>query len=84
MLWLGHTGVHKPLVNLPIQNDIIDELHMMFHITDRLLENLTQEVKDLDNVEKMKAGLKAAVGDNSHVHKLMQPVREYGASFKVQ
>ena len=52
----------------------------MLRITDRLLENLTQEVKDLDNVEKMKAGLKAAV----HVHKLMQPVREYGASFKVQ
>ena len=47
-----------------------------------LLENLIQEVNDLGNKEKMKAGLKAAVGDNSHVHKLVQPVRECGASFK--
>ena len=79
----SHSCVHKPLVNLPLQNVIIDELHLMLRITDRLLENLIQEVKDFDNLEKLKSGLKAAVGDNSHVHKLVLAIRECGVSFKV-
>ena len=39
-----------------MENSITDELHMMLRITDSLLDNLIQEIKDLDNLEKMRAG----------------------------
>ena len=35
----------------------------MMRITDHLLENLFQDVKDLDDPEKVKVGLKTYVGE---------------------
>ena len=74
---------HLPLINLPLENVIVDELHMLLRITDRLLENLIQDVRDLDCKEKLGAVAKSIDSSNSHLNKLVQAIRACGVSFNV-
>ena len=62
--------MHKPLVNFQIENAIADELHIMLSITYHLLENLFQEVKDIDDLAKVNAGLKTAELELPHGHQM--------------
>ena len=71
------------LVGLPIQHIIVDELHMMLRITDRLTDNLIQECLDLDLKEKIGALTKSIDNPESHLNSLVNAVRTCGVSFKV-
>lgn len=41
---------HQPLFNISLQNIVIDELHLMLRITDRLEQGIVLEVLDWDEV----------------------------------
>ena len=43
----------EPLVKLPLTHVVMDELHMMLRITDRLLSNLIEDATDYDAKEKI-------------------------------
>ena len=74
---------HLPLINLPLENVIVEELHMLLRITDRLLENLIQDARDLDCKEKLGAVAKSIDSSNSRLNKLVQAIRACGVSFNV-
>ena len=49
--WRRHPGCqHQPLFKIAPDNIIIDELHLMLRITDRLEQGLILEVIDRDEV----------------------------------
>ena len=72
---------HLPLINLPLENVIVEELHMLLRITDRLLENLIQDARDLDCTEKLGAVAKSIDSSNSRLNKLVQAIRASGVSY---
>jgi len=43
--------IHDPLLNIPITHVIPDELHLLLRITDKLLQNVIDEVLERDAVE---------------------------------
>jgi len=42
---------YEPLLNIALTNVIADELHLLLQITDKLLQNLIDEVLERDAVE---------------------------------
>ena len=44
-----HSCVRKPLINIALDHVILDELHLMLRVTDRLTENLKKEVIERGN-----------------------------------
>ncbi|XP_065182417.1 uncharacterized protein LOC135813127 [Sycon ciliatum] len=67
----------KPLVNLPLEQVVIDELHLMLRITDVLTDNLLQQTMWLDKQAKSKtlAG--------PHTEMLVTAISACGVSFSV-
>ena len=50
--WYKQPGCqHQPFFNIPLENIIIDELHLMLRIMDRLQTGLILEVIDWDEVK---------------------------------
>lgn len=45
---------HQPLFKIPLDHVIVDELHLMLRVTDRLEEGLIYEMLDWDEVFKNK------------------------------
>lgn len=43
--------IHEPLLNIPLTHVIPDELHLLLRITDRLLQNVIDEVLERDPIE---------------------------------
>ena len=48
---------HQPLFNIPLQNIVIDELHLMLRVMDRLEQGVILEVIDWDEVCDLKKGI---------------------------
>ena len=71
------------VVSAGMAHIIVDELHMMLRITDRLTDNLIQECVDLDLKEKIGALTKSIDNPESHLNSLVNAVRTCGVSFKV-
>ena len=42
---------HKPLIDIPLTNVIPDELHLLLRITDKVLQNIIDEVLERDAIE---------------------------------
>ena len=43
--------INEPLLNIPLTNNVIaDELHLLLRITDKLLENIIDEVLEKDAI----------------------------------
>ena len=52
--WYKQPGCqHQPLFKIPLDNIIIDELHLMLRVMDRLETGLILEVLDWDEVESI-------------------------------
>ena len=41
--------VHQPLINIPLDHIILDELHLMLRVTDVLINNLIEDVMQWDD-----------------------------------
>ena len=46
-----YSCIRKPLINIPLHHVILDELHLMHRVIDRLIENLILEVMERDSKE---------------------------------
>ena len=44
--------MHPPFSKIPLENVVLDELHLMLHFTDRLEEGLTLDILKWDAVSK--------------------------------
>lgn len=52
--WLKSSGSQdQPLFKIPLENIIIDELHLVLRVTDRLEDGLNLEVIDRDELHCM-------------------------------
>lgn len=80
--------VHQPLLNVPLDHIILDELHLLLRITDILLENVIEDAMewDEDAMEwdeaddwcRSKGNLKGV-----HLKKLVETINSCGVTFKI-
>ena len=71
--------VHKPLLNIPLDHIILDELHLMLRITDVLIGNVVEDAMQWDDKESFLTGKKKV-----HLEKLIQAINSCGVSFSVR
>lgn len=51
--WHKQPGSYsQPFLKLPLENIVVDELHLMLRVTDRLEEGLIMDIKEWDEVNK--------------------------------
>jgi len=51
--WYKQPGCHsQPFFKLPLENIVVDELHLMLRVTDRLEEGLIMDIMKWDEVNK--------------------------------
>ena len=48
--------VHQPLLNIPLDHIILDELHLMLRVTDVLISNLIEDVMQWDEKDNILSG----------------------------
>ena len=76
-----YSCVRKPLINISLDHVILDELHLMLRVTDRLMENLIKEVMERDN----KADINKGRGEEKglYLKKFVKEINETGITFNV-
>ena len=67
--------VYQPLLNIPLDHIMLDELHLMLRITDVLIGNLVEDVKQRDDKQSFVTGKKKV-----HLDKLVQVINSCGVS----
>ena len=73
--------VNEPLINIPLTNVIPDELHLLLRITDKLLQNVIDEVLERDAVEDSSKTRGQKKGIN--LSKLVKAINSLGISFSI-
>lgn len=73
--------VHQPLLNLPLDHIILDELHLMLHITDILINNLIEDAMQWDEKDAVRKTRNVSNGE--HLKRLVDIIRSCGVSFSV-
>lgn len=59
----NYCSIHKPLLKIPLDHIVADELHLLLRITDVLLRNVISEVMDWDKEQEVADKTK-----NKHEH----------------
>ena len=75
--------VHQPLINIPLDHIILDELHLMLCVTDVLISNLIEDVVQWDEKDNFLSEKKSASLQQKHLNNLIQGIRSCGVSFSV-
>jgi hypothetical protein len=73
--------IKRPLFNIPLDHIILDELHLMLRITDRMTENLITEVMEKDSKEDFNKGQGEEKGENIRI--LIKTINELGITFSL-
>ena len=73
--------IHEPLLNIPLTHVIPDELHLLLRITDKLLQNIIDEVLERDAVEDFYKPRGHPKG--IYLTRLMKAINDLGISFSV-
>ena len=73
--------INEPLLNVPLTNVIADELYLLLRITDKLLQNVIDEVLERDAVEDFNK--KRGTPKGVHLTKLVHCINSLGISFSV-
>ena len=74
---------HEPLLVIPLDHIILDELHLMLRITDILIENLIEDAMQWDDKESSSYSKKRSVEKSEHVKKLLQAINNCGVTFSI-
>jgi len=74
---------HKPLLVIPLDHIILDELHLMLRITDILIEKLIEDAMQWDDKESSSSTKKRSVEKSEHVQKLTEAINNCGVSFSI-
>ena len=75
--------VHRPLIDLPLDHIILDELHLMLRVTDVLINNLIEDVMQWDDKENFLQGKKNKIEQRKHLDNLIEAINSCGVSFFV-
>ena len=73
--------IKEPLLNISLSNVIADELHLLLRITDKLLQNVVDEILErdaLDDFDKARGQPKGI-----HLAKLVKAINDLGIPFSV-
>ena len=70
--------VHEPLLNIPLDHIILDELHLMLRTSDILIDNIVHDAMQWGDKETWITGKKKVCLD-----KLIQAINSCGVSFSV-
>ena len=70
---------NQPLLNIPLDHIVVDELHLMLHVTDILVENLVHKCIEWDKDDDLDNKKEAATG--LHLKSLIQVIRSCVVSF---
>ena len=75
---------HKPLLTIPLDKIILDELHLMLRITDILLDNLIEDAMQWDDKESNSSAKKRAnIEKSEHMKRLVEAINNCGVSFSI-
>ena len=76
-----YSCIRKPLINIPLHHVILDELHLMLRVTDRLMENLILEIMERDSKEDIN---KTSREDkNVYLKKFVKAINGLGVTFNI-
>ena len=76
----GNYGcINEPLLNIPLDNAIADELHLFLRITDKLLQNIIDEVLERDAIEDFNKS--RGRPKEVYLAKLVKNINDLGISF---
>ena len=73
--------IHQPLFNIELDHVILDELHLMMRVKDRLTENLITEVMDRDGQADISKGKGEKKG--IYLETLINTIKNLGISFSI-
>ncbi|XP_067042143.1 uncharacterized protein [Acropora muricata] len=76
-----HSCEHQPFLNIPLENLILNELHLMLRITDRLTGNLVKYALEWDNKENFDKP--PSQQSDKHLQALVKAMKNCGVSFNV-
>ena len=71
----------QPILNIPLDHIVVDELHLILRITDILIGNLVQECLDWDKDDDLDHKNGAATG--LYLKSLIRVIKSCGVSFDV-
>ncbi len=71
---------YMPLLDVPLCNIVLDELHLLLRVTDILLANIIEDAMELDDKEDF---LKKGEPKGVHLRKLTQLINSCGITFSV-
>lgn len=74
---------YKPLFNIPLDNIILDELHLMLRITDILIQNLIEDAMQWDDKESSSSAKKRSILQSKHVQQLVKEINKCGVTFSI-
>lgn len=72
---------HEPLLKVDLDNVILDELHLLLHIMDVLINNLVRETVEWDKKENFNK--RKANQNDTHLKNLQTSIRSCGISFQI-
>lgn len=72
---------HQPLFKIPLDHVIIDELHLMLCVSDRLEEGLIYEMLDWDEEDNF--GKQKSQWTSTHLDRAVTAIRSCGVGFSV-
>lgn len=70
--------INSPLLDIELDHIVVDELHLLLRISDRLIDNLVVRAAELDHLNQTHC-----TGEPQHIAKLQQAVCSCGVHFKV-
>ncbi len=71
---------HMPLLDVPLSNIVLDELHLLLRVTDILLANLIEDAMELDDKKDF---LKKGEPKGVNLRKITQLINSCGITFSV-
>lgn len=66
--------VNQPLLNIPLDHIILDELHFILRVTDVLISNLIEDVMQWDKKDNLLSGKKSTSSHQKHQNNLIQGI----------
>jgi hypothetical protein len=73
--------INPPLINISLDHVVADELHLLLRVTDRLLQNVIDEILEKDSIDDFNKPKGHPKGAN--LNKFVKDVNELGVTFSV-
>jgi hypothetical protein len=72
---------NKPLLDIEVDHVVPDELHLLLRVTDRLLQNVIDEVRERDSIDSWNKS--KGQPKDKHLNNLVKGINDCGIPFKI-